>query len=127
MRRSRRPIRLSSTVIVLVLLAGLGGFLFLQSTRMPVKVYVAARDLPAFHQIEPLDVRQAEVPGDRVPEYAVRNRDSLLGRYTLAPLRQDKPFDAKPGRLARVLAMGVTRRTRPRWAHLRRSPSGTQR
>ncbi|MFI6325190.1 SAF domain-containing protein [Nonomuraea sp. NPDC050556] len=89
--RRRRPSSLSSIALVLVLVAGLLGYLFLREGDQ-VRVFVAAHDLPAFHQITQLDVRQATVEAGSVPGDAVRNRDGLVGRYTLAAVRQDRPY-----------------------------------
>lgn len=51
-------------------------------------------DLPAYHQITERDVEIKPVDRHQLPADAVRDRDTLLGRYTLASIRQDQPFQS---------------------------------
>jgi Flp pilus assembly protein CpaB len=85
-------VRASRAFLLIAVVAGIGGFLFLWKTRTPLEVYVAAWDIPAYHQIVERDVRRTRVNANEIPAETVRDRDLLLGRYTLAPLAQDKPY-----------------------------------
>ncbi|GII29131.1 SAF domain-containing protein [Planotetraspora mira] len=70
----------------------LGGIVILIAARHPQKVYVATADLPAFHRVTERDIRLQEMPAEDLPQEPMNNPDSLVGRYTLAPLTKDKPF-----------------------------------
>jgi Flp pilus assembly protein CpaB len=76
----------------LAVISAMGGYIVLGWLRGTIEIYVATRDLPAFHQITQADVRKERVPQDNVPLDALRDRDGLLGRYMLKPLAQDRPF-----------------------------------
>jgi Flp pilus assembly protein CpaB len=68
-------------------------------------VYVATWDIPAYHQIVERDVRRTRVNANEMPTGTVRDRDVLLGRYTLTPLGQDKPYTR--AKLGPVLPSGA--------------------
>jgi Flp pilus assembly protein CpaB len=87
-----RPLRLSTAVFLVAALIAVGGVLYLTLSGGTERVYLAARDLPAYHQLTQADVRTAEVPRGEVPADAVRDRDALLGRYTLLAAQQDRPY-----------------------------------
>lgn len=78
----------------MVALVTVAGVLYLTLTSGTERVYVAAVDLPAYHQLTQADLRlmpvdRRQIPPDAVPE---RDRDMLLGRYTTTALRQDQPL-----------------------------------
>jgi flagella basal body P-ring formation protein FlgA len=56
-------------------------------------VCVAIANLPAYDQITAADVRKTEVPSDDVPSQATTDPSDLVGRYTLAAVQRDRPFD----------------------------------
>jgi flagella basal body P-ring formation protein FlgA len=58
------------------------------------RVVVAAVDLPKYHQIEESDLRSVELPTRSLPDGVVRDRDAVLGTYTLTRVHQDQPLDA---------------------------------
>jgi Flp pilus assembly protein CpaB len=98
-------VRGSRVFLLIAVLAGIGGVFFLSKTRTPGEVYVAARDIPAYHQILEGDVRRIQMNANGIPAGAVRERDLLLGRYTLTPVGQDKPYAR--GELGPVLTAGA--------------------
>lgn len=78
-------------------------------------VWTAARDLPAYHQIEQLDVRQERLSRGSIRGKAIRDRDAVLGRYTTAAEKQGRPFDASTlgpalpaGSLKSLFPIGMT-------------------
>ena len=79
-----------------------GGLAYLLLTSGTEVVYVANRDLPAYHQITQEDVRRFPVDRGQIPDDAVRDRDVLLNRYTLVATLQDHPF--RKGQLGPKLA-----------------------
>lgn len=91
-QRPLPPIRVSHAIFVLVALIAAGGVAYLSFTSGAEEVYVADVDLPAYHQITERDVEIKPVDRHQLPADAVRDRDALLGRYTLASIRQDQPF-----------------------------------
>ncbi|MGH8614771.1 MAG: SAF domain-containing protein [Gammaproteobacteria bacterium] len=88
------PIRVSHAIFIVVALIAAGGVAYLNFTSGAEEVYVADVDLPAYHQITERDVEIKPVDRHQLPADAVRDRDTLLGRYTLASIRQDQPFQS---------------------------------
>lgn len=80
--------------MLVVALVAVAGVLYLTLTSGTEGVYVAAVDLPAYHQLTQADLRLTPVDRRRIPPGAVseRDRDTLLGRYTTTALRQDQPI-----------------------------------
>lgn len=70
------------------------GFVYLFLTSGTEDIYVAAVDIPVYHQITQSDVREKTVDQRDIPRHAVRKRAVLVGRYTLKAVRQDEPFQA---------------------------------
>lgn len=68
------------------------GAVYLWQARTTVDVFVASADVAAYRQISERDVRLVEMDARDVPEDPVVDRDGLVGRYTLAPVGQDKPY-----------------------------------
>jgi len=85
MRASRAAFLVVATVLA-------GGLTYLLLTSGTEVVYVANRDLPAYHQITQEDVRQFPMNRGQIPDDAVRDRDVLLNRYTLVAILQDHSF-----------------------------------
>jgi len=77
---------------VFVVLLAAAGVAYLVLTSGNEEVYVADVDLPAYHQIAQSDVRVKSVDRADVPADAVRERATLVGRYTLTATSQDQPF-----------------------------------
>jgi hypothetical protein len=88
--RRRRPTRISVIVVAVAAMLGLAGFVYLSLSSH--EVIVAAHDLPAYHQIEESDVRRARITGQHGDAVVVR--ESVLGRYTLTPVKQDEQFQS---------------------------------
>jgi Flp pilus assembly protein CpaB len=78
--------------MIVVAVAALIGIGYLTFTTGTEDVYVAAMDLPAYHQITQADLRVWPVQRHDVPDGAVRSRDALLARYTLTAMRAERPF-----------------------------------
>jgi Flp pilus assembly protein CpaB len=93
-QRPLPPIRVSHVIFVVVAFIAVGGIAYLSFTSGAEEVYVADGDLPAYHQITERDVEIKLVDRHRLSADAVRDRDTLLGRYTLASIRQDQPFQS---------------------------------
>jgi hypothetical protein len=89
----RKPRSLSTYALVLVGAIAIAGTLYLALRDRTVVVYGAAQDLPAYHQITEPEVRRLELDASDVPQRAVRERDLLIGHYTLRAVRQDKAID----------------------------------
>ncbi|GAB3425700.1 hypothetical protein GCM10027569_63800 [Flindersiella endophytica] len=79
--------------LVILSLAAIG-FTYLSVTSDEKQIYVAARDIPPYHQLTQADLRLASRSRREVPKKAVEEgkRNDLLGAYTLSALGQDKPF-----------------------------------
>ncbi len=75
------------------MIAAAGGAAYLTYFPRTRTVYVAAVDLPAFHQLTEADVRKVDLSTKAIPAEPVIDRDSVLGRYTLAPVGQDAAMD----------------------------------
>jgi hypothetical protein len=94
--RPSRPsgIRVSRLILLVVALITVAGVLYLTLTSGTEEVYMAAVDLPAYHQLTQADLRPMAVDRRTIPPGAVteRDRDTLLGRYTTTALRQDRPL-----------------------------------
>lgn len=86
------PVRLSSFLILTVSVLALIGTAYLTSGENRTEIYVAAVDLPAYHQLTQADVRKKSVSARDLPESATTERDALLGRYTLSYTRQEEPL-----------------------------------
>lgn len=84
--------RASAAALLGAAVIAVGGLLYLTLTHNTEDVYVAAHDLPAYHQIVEDDIRLSPLPSGSLPNDSVRERDVVLGRYTLATVRQDRPF-----------------------------------
>jgi Flp pilus assembly protein CpaB len=69
------------------------GFIYLKPNNGSVMIYVAAYDLPVYHQIMQADIRQAAVPIGEVPPNAAHDREDLIDHYTLQAVAQGKAFD----------------------------------
>lgn len=78
-------------VIVLVFAIACAFYLF--QRRTTTAGFVAAADLPAFHQLEERDIRRSEVSAADLPDGTVRSRSELIGHYTMGRVQQDHPFD----------------------------------
>jgi Flp pilus assembly protein CpaB len=91
--RLRGPFRLSLVIWLVVGTIGAGGILYLTFDRETETVYVAARDLPAYHQLTPDDLRLRAVRAHGVPDDAVHDQRVLLNRYTLAPIERDRAYE----------------------------------
>jgi Flp pilus assembly protein CpaB len=102
--RLRGPFRLSLVVWLVVGLIGAGGVAYLVLDKDTEVVYVAARDLPAYHQLTRDDVRMTTVRARDVPQDAIRDQRVLLDRYTLAAIRRGQPYGQ--ARLGPRLAAG---------------------
>jgi Flp pilus assembly protein CpaB len=90
--RGRRPIRLSTLVIgVVVLLAG-AGFFYLRSANRLVTVYAAVTDLPPYQQIRRSDIAQIRIPTGAAPANAIVERAELLDHYTLQAIAPNEVF-----------------------------------
>src|SRR5687767_13161042 len=72
---SRRPVRASRVFLALVLLVSVAGFLYLATGARMTTAYVAAVDLPAFHQIEERDLRRVAMPRRELPDDALLDKD----------------------------------------------------
>ena len=79
-------------MLIALALVAAAGLSFLTFTGGTDEVYVAAVDLPAYHQLTQADIRLMPVDRRQVPPGAVHERDTLLGRYTMTAARQDQPF-----------------------------------
>jgi Flp pilus assembly protein CpaB len=90
--RRVRPIRLSRAAMIVVAVLALAGVGYLTITSGTEEVYVAAADLPAYRQLTQADVRVHTVNQRDVPDDAVRDRNALIGRYTLTAAEADRPF-----------------------------------
>ena len=86
--------RVSRVILILVALATVAGLSYLTFTSGTEGVYVAAVDLPAYHQLTQADIRLMPVDRLQVPSGAVHesDRDTLLGRYITTAVRQDRPL-----------------------------------
>lgn len=91
-RRRIGPIRLSSILILLIGGLGLLGVAYLASGQSSTEVYVASRDLPAYHQLTQLDIRTTRLPAGETPKGATTERDALVGRYTLRWTGAENPL-----------------------------------
>ena len=115
----RRAVRGSVAVLVLTLVIAILGAGYLWSGANTTMVYVATRDLPAYHQIGELDVRRVPVRGRLgASDAVIQHLDSVLGRYTLRSMRHDDTFRTdmlgpllRRGALADLLVLTVTGRT----------------
>lgn len=87
-----KPVRLSLVAVLLVSVLAVGGYIYLQATRHPVGIYVATRDLPAYHQITQADVRRIMVSAAGAPANAISDRERLLDHYTLKSISQGGAF-----------------------------------
>lgn len=105
-----RHISVSWLVLALVAVVALAGFLFLRAYPGNQLVWVAAADLPAFHQIAEPDIRPADKRRSDLPSKAVTNRNDLVGHYTLGPVEQGKVLTTRVGP---QLASGSLQRLRP--------------
>jgi len=90
--RLRGPFRLSLVVWLVAGVIGAGGVLYLVVDSDTEVVYVAAHDLPAYHQLTRDDVRMTAVRTREVPDDAIRDQRVLLDRYTLAPIQRNRPY-----------------------------------
>lgn len=97
--------RLSRLALTIGLILAAGGTLYLANVRRTIDAYVAATDLPAYHQIEERDLRRTAVSTGEVPGDPVLDKDAVIGRYTLAPERQDQPL--RRSSLGPTLAIGA--------------------
>jgi len=95
--------RVSFVLLALVFVIGFGGFLYLSISREAHEIYVADRDLPAYHQIVEADLRRTTVTA--MPVNAIQSREVLLGRYTLVSIAQDEPYSREA--LGPVLRQGA--------------------
>jgi Flp pilus assembly protein CpaB len=96
------PFRLSLVVWLVAAVIGAGGIVYLALDRNTEPVYVAVRDLPAYHQLTADDLRLADI---RAPADAIRDQHVLVGHYTLVPIEHDRPFQSP--RLGPRLAAGA--------------------
>jgi len=88
-----RARRASTYFLLAVLMVCVGGGWFLwHHDRVTREVYVATMDLPAYHQITPTDVRRTHVRSAEVPRHATADPNTLVGHYTLAAARRDRPL-----------------------------------
>jgi Flp pilus assembly protein CpaB len=94
LQRLWRPRRGSTyfLLVVLLLTAGGGVYLWVHNSRGRA-VQVAVADLPVFHQLSQSDLVRATVRQDKVPSRTAVDPASLVGRYTLAPMRRGHPFN----------------------------------
>lgn len=90
--RRGRSIRASRAAMVVVGVLALFGVGYLTVTSGTEEVYVAAVDLPAYRQLTQADMRMLAVNRRDVPDDAVRDRNALIGRYTLSATDADRPF-----------------------------------
>lgn len=86
------PVRLSSFVILAISVLALLGAAYLTFGENRTEIYVAAVDLPAYHQLTQADVRKKSVSARELPEGATTERDALIGRYTLSWTMQEEPL-----------------------------------
>jgi SAF domain-containing protein len=89
--RRRRPRRASTYFLVLVAGTALVGSLYLRSTRGSEEALAAAFDLPRYHQITQSDIRTVTV-AKGTSDGLTRNRNDLLGHYTVDQVHQDRPL-----------------------------------
>jgi Flp pilus assembly protein CpaB len=102
--RLRGPFRLSLVVWLVAGVIGASGVLYLAFNTDTEVVYVATRDLPAYHQLTQNDLRLTVVRARGVPDDAIRDQHVLLDRYTLGPIERDRPYER--ARLGPRLAAG---------------------
>ncbi len=76
-------------VVAVLALSGVG---YLTITSGTEEIYVAAADLPAYQQLTQADVRVHGMNQRDIPDDAVRDRNALIGRYTLTATEADRPF-----------------------------------
>ena len=81
--------RVSRVILILVALATVAGLSYLTFTSGTKGVYVAAVDLPTYHQLTQADIRLMPVDRRPVPSGAAHesDRDTLLGRYITSAVR----------------------------------------
>lgn len=101
----RKPRRLSTYGFVALGVIAAAGTIYLTVGDRTVVVYGAGSDLPAYHQIAEPEVRRLELPASEIPEHAVRDRETLIGHYTLRAVRQDRAIDRS--QVGPQLAMGT--------------------
>lgn len=65
-------------------------YLFWQEGKTRVDVYVPARELPAYHQIQPSDLRPKLYASRSIPSGTLRASQEIVGRYTLTQLPKEK-------------------------------------
>lgn len=78
--------------MILVGILALLGVGYLTITSGTEEIYVAAGDLPAYRQLTQADVRRLAVNRRDVPDDAVRDRNALIGCFTLTATDADQPF-----------------------------------
>lgn len=115
-RPQRRRAHRASTyfLIGVLLVCALGGW-YLWYRGLAVRtVYVAARDLPTYHQITAADVQKSNVRSDQVPSQATAHMSDLVGGYTLVPVQRGRALSLNElgpklpvGTLAKQLVVGL--------------------
>jgi Flp pilus assembly protein CpaB len=93
--RRLRP-RLSILVILVVAALAIFGLIYLnlnKSNNGSITIYVAAYDLPVYHQITQADIRPTTVSIGEVPSNAIRDQENLIDHYTLQAIAQGKAFN----------------------------------
>jgi Flp pilus assembly protein CpaB len=98
--RHRRPTpppaivpSLSTLVLLVILALGAAGSWYLHD-RAQRMVIVAARDLPAFHQIRASDLKKAELAAGGSNSGGRQRPSDMVGKYTLATVSKGKPLTA---------------------------------
>lgn len=67
-------------------------YLWIANRQSQVFIYVPARDLPAYHQIQQADLIRWRYPERDLPQGAFMNESDIIGRYTLDTVPRFKPM-----------------------------------